>query len=163
MQEMKQIADKQAAPLLEKLKADPNNSALLSQVGGIYHVDHQFKEAEVYYDKAVQNDPKNVTLRTKLASSLYRNGDVDGAIAELNKGLSYAPKDANCLFNLGMIRLQGKRDGKGAVAAWEQLLKSNPELSVERKATVESLIAEVLTTMGDQPGKEGARKNGEPK
>src|ERR1035438_5915537 len=35
LDEMKQIADKNAAPLLEKLKGDPNNSDLLFQVGNI--------------------------------------------------------------------------------------------------------------------------------
>ena len=159
LEQMKQMADKQAAPLLEKLKSDPNNSVVLSQVGAIYHTTHQFKQAAVYYDKAVQADPKNVATRTKLASSLYRSGDVDGAIAQLNQALSYDPKDANALFDLGMIKLQGKRDGKGALAAWQQLLKSNPQLSADRKATVEKLMADVLTTLGDQRGMEGARSN----
>jgi len=159
LDEMKQMADKQAAPLLEKLKSDPNNSAVLVQLGAIYHTTHQFKEAAAYYDKAVQVDPKNVANRTKLATSLYRSGDVDGAIAELNRALSYDPNDANSLFNLGMIRLQGKQDGKGALAAWQQLLKSNPQLSADRKAAVEKLMANVLTTLGDQHGIEGARSN----
>lgn len=150
MAEMEQMADKQAAPLLEKLKSDPNNSALLIQVGAIYHTTHQFKQAAAYYDKAVQVDPKSVAIRTKLASSLYRDGDVDGAIAQLNRGLSYDPKDANALFDLGVMKLQGKRDGKGALAAWKQLLKSNPELSTDRRATVEKLMADVMTTQADQ-------------
>jgi cytochrome c-type biogenesis protein CcmH/NrfG len=30
------------------------------------------------------------------------------------------------LFNLGIVRWQGKLDPKGAVQAWEQLLKLNP-------------------------------------
>jgi cytochrome c-type biogenesis protein CcmH/NrfG len=159
LDEMKQMADKQAAPLLEKLKSDPNNSALLSQAGAIYHTSHQFKEAAAYYEMAVRADPTNVALRTKLASSLYRGGDVDGAIAQLNRALSYDPKDANSLFDLGMIRLEGKRDGKGALAAWRQLLKTNPQLSADRKATVLKLMADVLTTLGDQHGTEGARSN----
>ena len=71
---MQQMADKQAAPLLEKLKSDPNNSALLSQVGAIYHTTHQFKQAADYYDRALQADPKNVAIRTKLASSLSPHG-----------------------------------------------------------------------------------------
>jgi tetratricopeptide (TPR) repeat protein len=150
--EMKQMADKQAAPLLEKLKSDPNNSALLIQVGAIYHTTHQFKQAAAYYDKAVRVDPKSVAIRTKLASSLYRDGDVDGAIAQLNRALSYDPKDANALFDLGMIKLQGKQDGKGALAAWKELLKSNPELSTDRRATVEKLMADVMTTLADQHG-----------
>jgi cytochrome c-type biogenesis protein CcmH/NrfG len=149
--EMKQMADKQAAPLLEKLKTNPNDATVLVQVGAIYHTTHQFKEAAVYYGRAVQVDPKNVAIRTKLASSLYRNGDVDGAIAQLNKALTYDPKDANALFDLGVIKLQGKQDGRGALAAWQRLLKTNPQLSPDRKATVLKLMADVLTTMGDQP------------
>jgi cytochrome c-type biogenesis protein CcmH/NrfG len=143
LEEMKQMADKKAAPLLEKLKGDPNNSDLLIQVGNIYKSTHQFKEAAVYYDKALQVDPKNVAIRTEMASCLYYNGDVDGAINQLQQALHYDPKDANSLFNLGMIKWQGKQDSKGAVAAWQQLLKSNPQLSAERKATVQKLMADV--------------------
>jgi cytochrome c-type biogenesis protein CcmH/NrfG len=150
MEEMKGMADKQAAPLIEKLKSDPDNSSLLVQVGAIYHSTHQFKEAAGYYGRASQVDPKNVAIRTKLASSLYRGGDVDRAIAQLNQGLAYDPKDANALFDLGMIRLHGKQDGKGALAAWQQLLKTNPELSADRKAMVQKLMADVLTTLNGQ-------------
>jgi cytochrome c-type biogenesis protein CcmH/NrfG len=156
LDQMKQMADKQAAPLLEKLKSSPADSALLTQVGAIYHGSHQFKDAAAYYDKAVQADPKNIALRNRLASSLYRSGDVDGAIVQLNQALAYDPKDANSLFNLGMIRLQGQGDGKAALAAWQKLLKSNPQLSAERKAEVQKLMADVLTTMGDQRGSKGA-------
>jgi cytochrome c-type biogenesis protein CcmH/NrfG len=158
LEEVKREADKQAGLLLEKLKTDPNNTTLLVQAGDVYYRSHQFGDATAYYDRAVKADPKNVALRTKLASSLYRSGDVDGAIAELNQALRYDPKDANSLFNLGTIRLQGKGDGRGALAAWRQLLKSNPQLSPDRKATVQKLMADVMTTLGNQRGTEGARK-----
>ena len=143
LEEMKQMADKQAAPLLEKLKSDPNNSDLLIQVGKIYNSTHQFKEAAGYYDKALQVDPKNVAIRTEMASCLYYSGDVDGAISQLQQSLHYDPKDANSLFNLGMMKWQGKQDSKGALAAWQELLKSNPQLSADRKATVQKLMADV--------------------
>jgi tetratricopeptide (TPR) repeat protein len=156
LEQMEQMADKQAEPLLEKLKSDPNNSSALIQLGAIYHTTHRFKEAAACYSKAVEADPKNVAVRIRLASSLYRSGNVDAAIAQLNKALSYDPKDANALFDLGMIRLQGKQDGKGAVAAWQHLLKTNPQLSADRKAQVQKLMADVLTTLGDQDRIEGA-------
>jgi cytochrome c-type biogenesis protein CcmH/NrfG len=156
---MRQMADKQASPLLQKLKSDPNSVALLVQVGAIYHSTHQFKEAAAYYDRAVKIDPRNVPNRVKLAASLYRSDDVDGAIAQLNTALSYDPKDANSLFNLGIIKWQGKRDGKGALAAWQELLKSNPQLSADRKAAVLKQIADVLTAQGDQHGIEGTRNH----
>jgi len=143
LEEMKQMADKKAAPLLEKLKSDPKNSDLLVQVGSIYKATHQFKEAAAYYDKSLAIDPKNVATRTAMASCLYYNGDVDGALGQLQQSLQYAPKDANALFNLGMIKWQGKQDTQGALAAWRELLKSNPQLSAERKATVQKLISDV--------------------
>jgi len=160
--EMKQMADKQAAPLLLKLKTDPKNTTLLVQVGALYHATHQFKEAASYYQRAVDADPKNVANRNKLASSLYRDGDVDGALAQLKQALSYDPADANSLFNVGMIRLEGKQDARGALAAWRQLLKANPELSEDRKAAVQKQIAEVLTMMSDQHGVGGAHSSDQP-
>jgi cytochrome c-type biogenesis protein CcmH/NrfG len=51
---------------------------------------------------------------------------------------------------MGIIKLQGKHDNKGAVAAWQQLLKTNPDLSEERKAMVQKFIADALAKSGDQ-------------
>jgi cytochrome c-type biogenesis protein CcmH/NrfG len=145
LEKMKRMADDKAAPLLEKLKADPNNISLLTKVGDLYLATHQFKVAAGYYDKALQVDPKNVPVRTQMASCLYYNGDIDGAIGQLQQALQYDSKDANSLFNLGMIKLQGKKDSKGALAAWQLLLKSNPQLGADRKAMVQKLIADVQT------------------
>lgn len=148
--DMKAMADQQAAPLIRKLSSNPSDTAVLAQIGATYHVAHQYTEAAVWYQRAVQSDPRNVSLRTKLAASLYRQGDVDGALAQLNEALKVDPKDANTLFNLGMIRLQGKADGRGAIAAWRQLLKTNPQLSPDRRASVEKLIADVTTSLNEQ-------------
>jgi len=154
--EMHQIAGQQAAPLLAKLKKDPNNSALLMQIGAVYHSAHLFKDAATYYGMAVQLDPKNVDAHTKLAISLFRSGDTDPAIAELNRALSLDPKNPNALFNLGMIRLQGKNDPKGALASWQKLLKLNPQLDPERKAQVQKLIAGVTAAGSGQIAAKGA-------
>ncbi|MDR3739274.1 MAG: tetratricopeptide repeat protein [Terracidiphilus sp.] len=156
LEELKQTADKQIAPLKEKLKSDPNNTSLLLQVGAIYHTTHQFKEASQYYGKAAQVDPKNPVIRTKLAASLFRSGDADGAIAQLNDALAFAPTDANTLFNLGMIKFEAKQDAKGAVAAWQKLLKTNPQLTPAQKAQVNNLLAEAEMDVKSQHSKQGA-------
>jgi cytochrome c-type biogenesis protein CcmH/NrfG len=156
LDDLRQMADKQAAPLIAQLKNNPNDSGLLMQVGAIYHSSHQFNEAAGYYDKAVHADPQNAAIRSRLAASLYRSGDADGAIAQLNEALAHDPKDANALFNLGIIKLQGKGDGKGALADWQRLLKSNPQLSAARKAEVQKLMADVMTTLGGQHALKGA-------
>jgi cytochrome c-type biogenesis protein CcmH/NrfG len=147
MDQMKQMAAVQTSALVEKLKADPNNAQLLLQVAAIYKSSHQFKEASDYYARALKINPKNVSTRTELASCLYYGGDVDGAIAQLNQSLQYNPTDPNSLFNLGLIKWKGRNDAAGAIATWEQLLKTNPNL--DRKPIVEQMIAEAKG--GDKP------------
>jgi len=143
LDQMKHMADKQAEPLVAKLKDDPKNADLLIQVGNIYFSTHQFKEAAEYFGKSLEIKPKNTAIRTQMASCLYYSGDADGAIKQLERATQDDPKDANSLFNLGYIRWQGKKDSKGALAAWSQLLKNNPQLEPAKKAQVEKIMADV--------------------
>ena len=140
LEQMKQMADKKAEPFLQQLKQDPKNKDLLLRVAYFYKSAHQFKEAAGYFDQTLQLDPNNVAVRTEKASCLYYSGDVDGALAELQESLRISPKDANSLFNLGMIRLKGKQDRARAIAAWQELLRTNPGL--DKKPIVEQMIAE---------------------
>jgi cytochrome c-type biogenesis protein CcmH/NrfG len=143
LEQMKAMGDKQAAPLVEKLKTDPNNATLLAKVGAMYKVTHQFKDAERYYEKSLKVDPRNLTVRGDFAACLFYTGDIDGGIGQLQQSLKIHPKDANSLFNLGVMKWQGKKDAAGAVEAWQQLLKSNPQLEETKKSQVEQMIAEV--------------------
>lgn len=140
LEDMKRMANLQAAPLLAKLQGDPNNADLLNQVGNIYRVTHQFQTAASYYQKSLEANPRNVGARTDLASCLFYQGDVDGAIAQLEKSLTYDPKHAGTLLNLGMVRWKGKSDAAGAIASWNTLLKYYPDY--EGKDMVRRLIAE---------------------
>lgn len=140
LEQMKQLANKKAAPLIEELKKNAKDKNALTQAAYVYKSAHQFQDAANYFGKALEVDPKDVTVRTEMASCLYYSGDVDGALAQLQQSLKYAPRDANSLFNLGMIRWKAKNDAAGAVAAWQELLRTNPNL--DRKPIVEQMIAE---------------------
>jgi hypothetical protein len=52
------------------------------------------------------------------------------------KSLSYDPKKADTLFNLGIVKWQGEKDGPGAVAAWKKLLETNPA-NLDRDAVLQ--------------------------
>ena len=140
IEQMKTMADKKVDPLLAQLKADPKNKDLLLQIAYLYKSAHQFKDAAAYLDRALQVDPNNIAAQTEMASCLYYDGNIDGAISALESALKLKPHDANSLFNLGMIRWKGKQDASGAIAAWKELLKTNPKL--EKKPIVEQMIAE---------------------
>jgi cytochrome c-type biogenesis protein CcmH/NrfG len=146
MDEMKEMADKQVAPLLQKLKNDPKNADLLNQIGTGYRATHQFKTAIDYYQRSLDINPKNVGARTDMASCMYYLGDVDGALAQLDKSLTYDAKHAGTLINIGIIKWKGKNDVEGAIAAWEKLLKLNPDF--ENKAAIQHMIDEARKQQG---------------
>lgn len=148
--QMKHMADKQAEPLLAQLQTDPNNPGLLSKIGDIYYDTQQFPTAIDYYQRSLTAQPSNANVRTDMATAFWYMGDADSAIREFEKALSYAPNTPNTLFNLGMVRWQGKMDVAGAVQAWEKLLATNP--NYENKDKVTQLIAQAKKHASIKPG-----------
>ncbi len=134
------IADTQAAVKLEQLKTEPNNVALLNDLGNIYYDSKQYPLAIDYYSRSLKLQPTDTSVRTDLATAYWYVGDADTAIAEFNKALAYAPTKPDTLFNLGIVKWQGKHDAAGAVAAWQKLLDTNP--AYENKDKVHALIAQ---------------------
>lgn len=149
-QQMKKMADTEAAPLLAQLQGDPKNPDLLAKVGNVYYDTQQYPTAIAYYQQVLKAQPTNTNVRTDLATALWYTGDADAAIAEFNKALAYEPTKANTLFNLGVVRWQGKMDINGAVAAWEKLLAANP--NYENKEKVLELMAQAKNHSGVKPG-----------
>lgn len=140
LQQLQQAAETQAAVLLTQLKSDPNNATLLQNVGDIYYDSQQYPSAIEYYQRALNVQPSNTSVRTDMATAIWYTGNADGAITEFKKSLTFEPTKANTLFNLGIVLWQGKHDGPGATAAWQKLLATNP--SYENKEKVQQLIAE---------------------
>ncbi|MFZ1917097.1 MAG: tetratricopeptide repeat protein [Terriglobales bacterium] len=149
-EQMKQMADTQAAPLIEKLKSDPNNPELLASIGNFYYDAQQYSAAVDYYGRALKAKPSDAAVRTDMATAYWYMGNADTAIAEFNKSLTYEPNKPNTLFNLGLVKWQGKMDINGAVADWEKLLATNP--NYEGKDKVEQMIAEAKKHTGVKPG-----------
>src|SRR5579872_1062587 len=52
-EQMKQMADTQAAPLLDKLKADPANPDVLVSLGNLYYDAQQYPSAVDYYMRSL--------------------------------------------------------------------------------------------------------------
>ena len=131
--QLKKMADTQAAPLLESLKADPRNSDLLARIGNIYYDVKQYPEAIDYYERSLKLQPANAAVRTDMATAYWYSGNADTALAEFNKALTYEPNKANTLFNIGIVKWQSKNDPAGAIAVWQKLLDTNPNYEARDK------------------------------
>ncbi len=148
--EMQKMAETQAAPLIEKLKADPSNAALLANIANIYYDTQQYPTAIDYYQRALKIDPANAGVRTDMATAYWYTGEADTAIKEFQKSLTYEPNKPNTLFNLGIVEWQGKMDIDKATAAWQKLLDTNP--NYEAKDKVLELMAQAKKHAGVKPG-----------
>ena len=131
--QIKKMADMQAAPLLESLKSDPNSPDLLVRIGNIYYDVKQYPAAIDYYERSLKLQPANAAARTDMATAYWYSGNADTALAEFNKALSYEPNKANTLFNLGIVKWKSKNDAAGAIAVWQKLLDTNPNYEARDK------------------------------
>ena len=86
-------------------------------------------------------DPTNVNVSTDLATALYYAGRADEALAQFDRSLAIDPKHGQTLFNVGIVKRDGRNDPKGAIAAWERLLTSVP--AYPEAARVRTMIAEL--------------------
>ena len=139
--QLKQMADAQAAPLLNRLKAEPKNPELLAAIGNLYYDAQQYPDAVSYYQRTLEIKPADADVRTDLGTALWFMGNADSAITAFNTALTSAPNNPNTLFNRGLVKWRGKKDGIGALADWDKLLAANPAYA--QKDAVEKMIAEV--------------------
>ena len=128
-----------AAPLLEAVNGNPNDYESLVKLGNVFYDGQQFPNAIQYYERALALHPENPDVRTDMGTAYWYTGNADKAVAAMETSLKYRPGHPQTLFNLGWVRWQGKGDAKGAVEAWQQLLKANPDYP--QKQQVEQYIA----------------------
>jgi len=155
VEQLRQMADTQAQPLLKQLESDPRNSTLLYQIGNLYYDAQQYPEAVKYYENSLQIDPKATDVRTDMATAYHLMGQSDRAIQEYDAVLKIDGKHANALFNEGMVKWQDKMDLKGAIASWKRLLNAHPDYA--QRDRVEKLIAQAEQHLTIKPGNEAAK------
>ena len=139
--QLKAAADEQAAPLIDRLKSEPANPAVLTELGNIYYDAQEYPLAAGYYSRVLKARPDDAAVRTDMATAYWYMGQADHAIAEFNKALSYAPDNPNTLFNRGLVKWRANKDAAGALADWKRLLATDP--AYDEKDKVQQMIAEV--------------------
>ena len=133
-------------PLLKQLETRPNDADLLINIANSYYDGKDYAKAIEYYQKALKIRPEDVNVRTDMATAMWYSGDADGAIKQYEQSLKFQPTHAQTLFNMGIVKWQGKKDGKGAIQVWERLLASNP--SYPDRPKVQQLLNQVKREIG---------------
>jgi tetratricopeptide (TPR) repeat protein len=122
------------------LTRDPKNLTAAVKAGNLLYDAQRYPEAISFYQQAFALNPRDINVSTDLGTALWYAGRPDEALAQYEKSLAIEPAHAQTLFNVGIVRADGKHDYAGAIAAWDNLLKSNP--TYPDVAKVRSLMAE---------------------
>jgi cytochrome c-type biogenesis protein CcmH/NrfG len=147
--DLKRMADKKVEPLLEQLKKNPKDAALLEQIGHSYLAAQQFQSAQQYLEQSVAAKPTPDALND-LSFVSAKMGDIDKTVALLKQARALDPSYAPVLFNLGFFEWRGKSDPKAAIEAWQALLKVDPKNP--KRAEVEQMIAQAKKHLSIAPG-----------
>ena len=140
LDEMKKMGDTKAAPLLAKLKTDPNNADVLNQLGMMYRARTSSKPRSTTTRSHSTSIPRmSARVRTWLPACIT-SAMLTAQLAQLDKSLTYDPKHAGTLINIGIIRWKGKNDVDGAVAAWEKAIKLSP--NPQDKEVIQHMISQ---------------------
>ena len=105
----------------------------------------RYEDAIPYYQKALTFNADDVNVSTDLGTALWYAGRADAALAQYDRSLALDRSHAQTLFNVGVVRANGKHDYAGAIDAWESLLKANPNYAGADK--VRSLIADARSKL----------------
>ena len=129
--------------LKEIVKKDPKNLAAWVELGNLYFDTNQSKEAIEAYSQYLVSKPGNPDVRTDMGIMFRSLGQFDRAIEEFRKAAQSDPKHANSRYNIGLVLLHDKQDIKGAVKAWEEYLKVDPnsERAQRIRAQIEKMKA----------------------
>ena len=132
------IDEAQAAALKNVAEKDPANVQSRVQLGNMYFDAERYQDAIQWYDAALKLNPSDVNVSTDLGVCFYYTNQPDRAVRQLEDSLRLDPRHAKTLLNLGVVKAFGKQDLAGAAAAWEQVVKLDPN-SQEAQAAQRAL------------------------
>jgi cytochrome c-type biogenesis protein CcmH/NrfG len=129
--------------LKEIVKKDPKNLPAWVELGNLYFDSDQPKEALQAYSQYLAVKPDNPDVRTDMGIMYRKLGQFDRAIEEFRRAAQSDPKHINSRYNIGLVLLHDKQDIKGAIKAWEDYLKVDP--NSERAQRIRTQIEKMKT------------------
>jgi tetratricopeptide (TPR) repeat protein len=130
---------------LERLSlTDPQNAEYQTEIGNIYYDLGRFQNAVEAYEKSLKLKPRDPAVSTDAATCYHNMGQDDKAIDLIDQVLQFSPNFAQALFNKGIILINGKKNIEAGIAAWEELLRANP--NYPQKAELEEQIRQYRTS-----------------
>ncbi len=136
--------DKAVAEYQAVLKANPNNTSALTNLGVVYYSQGNLDQAIAHYQKAIQIAPNDADIHSNLAAAYVQKAQIgqaqpdrsllDKALQEYQKAIELKPDLAEAHFGLGVVYVTLGENDK-AIAAFEkfqQVDKGTDKIATEQ-------------------------------
>lgn len=121
----------------------PGDQTAWIELGNLYFDTHQAKKSIGAYKKAIALGPVSADVWTDLGIMHREAAEPKLAVETFDTALKLNPKHENALYNKGVVLLHDLRDTAGALAAWENLLKANPQARNPEGRSMQGIVDEL--------------------
>ena len=137
------MSNEQATTILQleqEVAVNPTNVAAWTQLGHVYFDTNNAAKAIRAYEKSLELSPNNPDVLTDLGVMYRRNGQPDKALEAFDRAMTIDPSHEQSRFNKGIVLRYDLNDREGAVQAWEELIKINPNAQAPNGVPVSEAI-----------------------
>lgn len=142
-QQQSGMTNEQARAILsleQEVAANPSNVDAWTQLGHVYFDTNNPSKAIRAYEKSLELRPNDPNVMTDLGVMYRRSGQPDKALEIFDKVISIDPSHEQSRFNKGIVLRYDMNDREGAIKAWEELLKLNPNAQAPNGIPVSEAI-----------------------
>jgi cytochrome c-type biogenesis protein CcmH/NrfG len=132
--------DARIAEIEKFLELNPEDASVWAELGHLYFDTHRFEEAIDAYQRSLAIEPDNPAVLTDLGVMYRRSGDSKKAVQTFDQAVAVSPGFETALFNKGVVLMADLNDLAGAMAAWEELVRVNPDATTASGEKVADII-----------------------
>ena len=150
-QEASEQKQQQAITQYEKLTADdPQNAENWIQLGNLYFDTGQYGKAINAYRESLELAPNNANVWTDLGIMYRRSSNPEEALKSFDQAIKTDPRHEQSRYNKGVVLMHDLNDTAGAIAAWEDLLRVNPDAKAPNGQSIREMVNILKSRMGEQ-------------
>ena len=129
------------------LLKNPGNAEAWARLGHSYFDISEFQNAIYAYQRHLHLAPDNANVWTDLGIMYRRTGLFNEAIKAFNKAINIDPKHQLSRYNKGIVLMHDLNDRKGAIMAWEGLIKINPSARTPEGQLIKEVVRKLKSTL----------------
>jgi cytochrome c-type biogenesis protein CcmH/NrfG len=129
------INEAEVTSLMQKITANPGDTASLQRLGDIYYGAQDYADAAIFYDKILAIDPKNLDALVARGAVYYNDGDKVNAKKAWDQIIAIDPKNVQAHWDLGFLAMNdASPDWATVQSEWQLVIQLAPDSTFAQSA-----------------------------